>query len=482
MLTGPDRHVGAHRLVRAEGLWTLSVSGTPYELGLAHGTLTQDLREGLEEETFSAFSRAVPHPLGRALIVEGVMLLGAGLDAHVDPRWRMELAGLVDSTPDPNRWMMPTYTRKLYLHALHDIGQALVDSPLVACTGFLAKGEATADGHLMLARNFDFEGGRQFDDEKVVAVRRPVDGLASVSVAFAGMVGVVSGINEAHIAVALQAAGSDAQIRMSEPMTLVLREVMEDASSLDQVQQILTRRKGFATELVLAADGRTGEAALFEVTPEAVARIDVDDMLGVSNHLRSEIFASDAENARRQEEQTTGQRLARMEELLAEHHGNLDLNLAVQILRDRRGPGDTVLPRGHRWAINADIATHAVAIDATAGILWVSASPSLSGGFVAYRLDELLEGELTPRPVVPALEVPSTLATLRARELLRADRPEEALFLMPEHPEVLLAVAELRVAEGRLEEAAELAGRAQRAQPEDAKDRRRAQALLGHRP
>ncbi|MEQ1506784.1 MAG: C45 family autoproteolytic acyltransferase/hydrolase [Myxococcota bacterium] len=485
-VTGDDRQLGQDRLIRRHGVWTMSVSGTPAELGQHHGFLAADLRARLEGETFDAFGRAVPSLLGRAAILEGVFAIGAGLDGQIDDRWRTEIAGMVSSAPDPRGWALPGYTRKLYFHALHDIGQALVDSPLVACTGFVATGAATIDGHTLLARNFDFEGGRTFDEDKVVIVRRPAQGLATVSVAFPGMVGVVSGINEAHLAVALQAAGSDVPIHLAEPMTLVLREVLEDARTLDEAEAILDARRGFATELVLAVDGLRGEAVVFEVTPERVVRLPAGELLGVSNHLRSPVFADDVENARRQRDQTTGVRLERIDELLAARRGTLDPSAAVEILRDRSGPGGAALPRGHRWALDADIASHAVAIDATAGILLVSVSPNLSGGFVAYTLDDLLAGDLEPTLVVEPSDPGEALRTHRARELVRdashqrgADAVtllRQAARLRPDHPEVLLALAEAVDDPG---ERAALIERLAGAPLENAADRARLDALRG---
>lgn len=484
--TGDDRRLGANRLLGSDGIWTLALTGSPAEMGAAHGLLTGDLRDRLEAETFSAFGRAVPHWLGRAAILEGVVIVAPGLDQHIDDRWRTELAALVASTPDPRAWALPAYTRKLYFHALFDIGQALVDSPLVACTGFLATGAATIDGHTLLARNFDFEGGRTFDDEKMVVVRRPTNGLATISVAFPGMVGIVSGINERHIAVALQAAGSEVPIRMGTPTTLVLREALEEATSLDDVGRILEQRRGFATELVLAADGLRGEAAVFEVTPDRVERLPAGDLLGVSNQLRTAALAADPENVRRIRDQTTGVRLERITELVEARRGTLDLGSAVEILRDRDGPGGTPLPRGHRWALDADIASHALAIDATAGVLWVSVTPNLSGGFVAYEMDALLAGDLAPTPVVGPSSPEDARTTHRFRELLRdaESRPvdaerllREAVVLRPDHPEGLLALAEVVAERGDVDELRSLLDRAAAGPPETQTDRDRLERL-----
>jgi isopenicillin-N N-acyltransferase-like protein len=68
----------------------------------------------------------------------------------------------------------------------------------------------------------------------------------------------------------------------------------------------------------------------------------------------------------------------------------------VAILRDKRGPGSTELPLGHRSAIDALIATHSVLMDTTARILWVSEGPHATGRFVEFDLAELLDLSYSP--------------------------------------------------------------------------------------
>ncbi len=472
-----DLRLGPHRLLRSQGVHAALFSGPAFERGWAAGVLTGPMDVRLEDELMASFERAVPSRLARFAIVRGTLLGLPDLDRWVQPDQLEEIAGYVAGSGEHHARLAPGYTRKLYFHAVHDIGQALVDSPLVhACTGFMAGPGHTADGHWLLARNFDFDGGRLFDQDKIVSFVVPERGIPFASVSFASFSGVVSGMNARGLALALQAGASAPPTAPGTPMGLIAREILQHASSLDEAEDILRRRQAFVAENILVVDGGAGEAALFEVTPEAVQRLPVEGAMAVSNHFRSAAFAQLPVNLERMAEGTTVPRLRRMEQLLTEHRGRIDLDASVDILRDRRGLDGQPLPRGHRHAIDADIATHSVVFDTTARVLWVSRSPNTAGGYVAWQLDRALAGHIEPREVVIAGDLDATLAAHRARALLRqaeSASPAEAealarqaLLLTPEHPEPLQLLARALLDQGRPTEAAPLIQQALATPPE----------------
>jgi isopenicillin-N N-acyltransferase-like protein len=488
---GPgELRFGPHRLVRSHGVHSAWLVGDAWERGYAAGALTAPMDERLEGELLATFERAVPSALARFAIVRGAMMGLPSLDQWLEPEQRLEIAGYVAGTGEHHDWLAPGYTRKVYYHAVHDIGQALVDSPVVhACTGFMAGPGHTADGHWLLARNFDFDGGRLFDQDKLVSFVVPTEGIPFASVSFASFSGVVSGMNAEGLAIALQAGASSPPTAAGTPMGLIAREILQQASSLDEVEAILRRRQAFVAENILVVDGGAGEAALFEVTPERIERLPVQGGMAVSNHFRAPAFAEHPVNIERMAEGTTVPRLARMEALLDEHRGDLDMDAAVAILRDRRNLDGQPLPRGHRHAIDADIATHSVIFDTTARTLWVSRSPNTAGGYVAWELDEALAGAVEPVEVVPSQDLDATLAVHRARSLLRgaedADPAEaeafarQALELMPAHPQALQALAQALLDQGHRDEALPLAQRALDTPPEHGHQVRELRAMLG---
>ena len=482
-----DRSFGPHRLIQREGMWVQYTEGDAWMRGYAAAPMAPDLRKRLEDQTLVAFDQSVPNPIGQYLILRATALWAPRLDQYFRPVDLAELKGATDGAPDHFALLGPAYTRKVYYHAIHDVGQAFADSPfVVGCTGFIAGPGSTDGAHWLLARNFDFDGGPVFDRDKIVSFVRPSSGHAFVSVSFTGFVGAVSGMNDQRLAVAINAAGTDDPPNAGTPMTLIVREILEEASSLDEAEAILRKRKGFVSENVMVVDGDAGEAALFEVSPSQLARVDVPNgHLGVANHFRDPIYADDQQNAWRQDEITTTYRQARMDELLDQHAPILDMERAVEILRDRRAPGGEELPAGHRHAIDADIATHSVVFDATTGEVWVSRYPNAAGGYLAFSLDGGLAGNLDPTWAVEPHEVRRTLDIHRGRALLHegtVEAAEQARILMPGHPQPLLKLGLLHAQAGDCERARPLLEEALAIPPEYAKQVRDIEEALARCP
>ena len=422
--TAIDRRVGPNRLARKHGIWVQHLEGEPYALGRANATLAGPLKDRNEAGIVAEFYKHVHNPFVQYGLFRAVPLFGAAIARELPARYVDELRGFTDVGDDSNfGWIAPQYTRKLCYHAIHDVGQTMVDSPLMACTGFIANGSRVEGGHTMLARNFDFDGGPSFDADKAVIAIKGEGVLGFVHIAIVGLNGVVTGMNEARIGIAVLAAASDAQVHLGMPMIFIVREALENARSLEDVERILNARRGFVSEGILAIDGKTGEAVIFEVTPDDVTRLPPPkDSAGgfaqaLSNHFRGP-HSRDIANQFRAIEGTTSARLGRAEEILATTPV-FDEAAAIAFLRDREGPRGADIPDGHESAINADIAAHGAILDATAGTILVSTSPNLSGPFLRFSIDKLLAGDLTPEIVGGEDDPDRTWRVQEARELVR---------------------------------------------------------------
>jgi len=246
-------------------------AGRPYDLGLSYGRLTRPWMRSQETHLEELFTMLVPGAFKRSLIRQLAAFRLRGLPDEIPKDLLVSIAGIADGyepVPPPSGWN--AFHRMLDLHALHDISQRYVDAPALAaaCTGFIAKG---ADGSLLLARNFDFEGGDIFDRQKLVSLFAPEGKIPYLSVGFSGMLGVVSGLNREGLGVAIQASAGGETAASGMPMTLLLADVLGNESTFDGAVARLRAARVFVSDLILLGDAKAGRFAVVEKSPSAFA-------------------------------------------------------------------------------------------------------------------------------------------------------------------------------------------------------------------
>ncbi len=379
------------------GLLEMYVEGSPEQIGAAQGRLLYSQMVDVERQLYGDFERYVPVWLARV----GIEDLSRVRYRHVDrgmpePRRREIAAQAQAFQPDPFESRLPTYHRMVFLHALYDIALSVEHSPLIGCTSIALDAAHTADGHVLLARAFDFEAGDVFDRDKVVFLVREDGAIPFASVAWAGLVGVVTGMNAEGVFLDIQGARAGEPRPEGIPVVLSTREALAHAHDTGEAVAILRAQPVMVSHLVFVADG-SGHFAVVERAPGVPAYVrESNESTAVTNHFEGPL-AADPKNVRVRQVTSTVARLRRAAELLA----NVPLHSArpedvLAILRDHRCAGQEACPLGDRRSIDAFIATHGVVADPTGGILWVSAGPHLSGRFVRLDLRTLLSSSHDP--------------------------------------------------------------------------------------
>jgi hypothetical protein len=380
-------------------------AGAPYDLGFSFGRLTHPWMRSQETHLERLFTVLIPGGFKRSLVRQLSAFRLRRLPDEVPDDLLVSISGLADGyerVPPPSGWN--AYRRILDLHALHDVSQRFVDAPALAaaCTGFLAKG---ADGSLLLARNFDFEGGDIFDRQKLVSVVAPEGKIPYLSVGLSGMLGVVSGFNREGIGVAIQAIAGGETAASGTPMTLLLADVLRNESTFDGAVARLRAARVFVSDLILLGDARAGRLAVVEKSPSAFAvRETSGASLGATNEAEDPAVRRFARPL--PPGSTSRKRRARLDVLLERAGGSLDVPSAVAILRDRRGADGRDLGPGNRNAIDASIASHSVVFDLTHRRAWVAAAPHTLGPYAPVDLEAVLASAAGP-PLRTADPVPA---------------------------------------------------------------------------
>ncbi|HEV8549077.1 MAG TPA: C45 family autoproteolytic acyltransferase/hydrolase, partial [Polyangiaceae bacterium] len=397
--------VGRSYALDRGALLEVGLRGTPEVIGHAHSTLLRARMLENEGILLHRFEDAVPNRLGRTLLMDLAMLRFRAVDRGMSSdRLREIAAGALAFAPDPYANVLPTYQRFLYLNALYDIALSFERSPLVGCTTVAFHGSAKPEGGALLARAFDMELDPVFDRKKAVFLVRESGKLPFASVAWPGLVGVVSGMNVEGVAVVVHGARAGETGAVGEPVVHALRRVLGEARTTRQAAALLAESQPLVSHLVVVADASGDVRVIERVVGGPPTVRPLGERAAVTNHLEGPA-RSDPKNLRVIAETTTLARRSRADELVQRAAAPVNPAEALAILRDRKGAGDVPLPPGDRRAIDALIATHGVIFDTRTKTLWVSESPHLLGRFVAFDLPRLLADDYVPslEPPLPAL-------------------------------------------------------------------------------
>jgi isopenicillin-N N-acyltransferase-like protein len=415
--------LGQSWVARREGLLTVYLKGPPFELGYANGVLLQPQIHTLENEFIKMIHGYVPNEWAVNVLKWYVIYRNRHLTDYVPPDYRMEIFGSTVGCRDAHPEIGPYYNRVLNYHAAHDVSYMMIDNPLVSragCTSFGAWGSATSNSHLLTGRNFDWEAAEVFSRDRVVVMCEPEHGIPFISLSWAGMAGVVSGMNRAGVSVTVNGAPSSLPRDTATPVAIVARDILQKAHNLNETLEILRGAKVFVSTLWLIGSKTDGKFIVVEKTPDVThVREPEADWIVCANHFETAGLRDDFRNQQHIAEATSVSRKTRMTELIQGAHGKIDVPCAVDFLRDRKLPGGTFAGNGNRGSLNALIATHATVMDLTEGIFWAASPPNQLGKLVAFDVQDFSH-EL-PERAVPAD------AMLDSGEFERARQAKECL-------------------------------------------------------
>jgi isopenicillin-N N-acyltransferase like protein len=378
---------------RRDGLLVVYLKGSPFEMGYAEGVLLQDQMHTLENEFLQMIHGYVPQHWLMEMLKYYVIYRNRHLSDYVPLDYRMEIYGTTLGCPDIHSEEGPYYNRLLNYHAAHDVSYMMIDNPFISaragCTAFGAWGTATTNGHLITGRNFDWEAAEVFSRDRVVMMCEPDNGIPFISLSWAGMAGVVSGMNRAGVSVTVNGAPSSLPRETATPVAMVARGIMEKAHNLDEALNILRNAKVFVSTLWLVGSRDDGKFIVVEKTPDATqVREPEGDSIICANHFQTPGLKDNPRNINYMAEATSVSRAARLTELIQAAHGTIDAPEAVEFLRDRDLPGGIFAGNGNRGTLNAFIATHATVMDLNAGIFWAASPPNQLGKFVAFDISD----------------------------------------------------------------------------------------------
>ncbi|HET9930595.1 MAG TPA: C45 family peptidase [Polyangiaceae bacterium] len=412
------RRLGKAFALDQHGVLEVHLEGSPREIGWAHARLLYPEMVENEGVLLTNFEKAVPSWPLRLLLLDLAQLRYRDLSRGLTPERRNEIAaGALGFQPDPYSGVFPTYQRFVYLNALYDIALSFEHSPLIGCTSFVFSGARAEHGGSLFGRNFDFEVDPIFDRKKAVFFVRETGKVPFASVAWPGLVGVVSGMNLEGVALVVHGGRAGTPLAEGDPVVHTMRAVLSHARTSEEALSVLAQHPPLVSHIVVLTDAY-GRGFRVERVPGARDfAAPLGDAAAVTNHLEGP-SRLDPKNQSVREHTSTVPRKARADELVALAPPVVDSAFVVGALRDRKAYGGRPLAPGDRNAIDAHIATHAVVMDTAKRVLWVSTGPHLAGRFVAFDLTRRLGEGYLPEPNADLPQIPADPSLLAPNDAL----------------------------------------------------------------
>lgn len=232
----------------------------------------------------------------------------------------------------------------------------------------------------LLVHEFEWPAAERFDRTKVVLRVQPERGLPYLSVAWPGLSGAVTGLNQAGIGVVLLPAPGPTRAWGRALAPIVAAQVLAQAKDLATAIQLVQASRLASPHTFLLGSGRENRFAAIEVREGA------SEVRSLSNGWLSAggEFLAPGWNDR---DRRMSARLRRLQERWQAHTGPFTVETLVSWLRDTRGTHGQTLGWGHPAALNALRNGHCAILDLEHRTVWVAAAPQGLGAFVPFNLD-----------------------------------------------------------------------------------------------
>ncbi len=252
-LTLVARDPAGHGMLCRSGEKTiLMVSGTPEQMGAAHGTLLHDQIQAMMGKTAAVLGKRLKIADGQKFLFHLTDKIAKHGGPYVPPRFFAECDAMSKAagiTRQQGR------AANLFQEQFH-------------CSGVAVHGKATIGGRVLHARVLDYICDAGFQKCAAVIVYMPAQGNAWMSLGYAGFIGTVTAMNEKGLAVGEKGNGAAGPANWNGmPMTFLLRDVMERASNVEEALDIIRKTPRTCDYSYVLSD-KSGEIRSLRCTPK----------------------------------------------------------------------------------------------------------------------------------------------------------------------------------------------------------------------
>ena len=213
----------------------LHLKGSHYDMGVQHGTL-------MAEEIRNA-----------AALIKMVGSMESGdFGVTIREAWDRTSPFIPDKYKEEIRGMAEATGL-----SIEEVQDFTIFPELFHCSGFAFWGKATADGELLHGRVLDYMRDIGLDKYALVIVHEPESANAVVNIAYSGMIGSVTGMNNQHVAIGEMGGGGEGNWD-GMPMSILVRECLEMGDTLEDVRRMMEETPRTCQYYYCVSDSKVG--------------------------------------------------------------------------------------------------------------------------------------------------------------------------------------------------------------------------------
>ncbi len=333
-------------LIRAErgtletvkGIHIVRLKGSDYEMGRQHGLLAAEVCGDIVPEYFDSFLKTLVAHVVPPLAGPGAAMLKSLFYYLNRKRIGSQLPDHTRGMCDSQGFKARHYAKMLLvpdiLHYLIGKSMPMFVSSL-SCSGFMVRDNATADGRLLVGRNFDFYGKGIWNTNSALIIFEPEGKQKYCWMGSLGLPASGQAMNESGLIVSLHTKFTrDVRLR-GVPLYSLFVNILESCTCLEEAINLIKAQPRICGLSMFIVDTRARDAAVvgFSAGKQEVMRPEDDVLIRTNHYLTPEMKAG--ETVPLQFRLNTEGRYNRIRQLITEKYGKLTPDDIPPVLADR---------------------------------------------------------------------------------------------------------------------------------------------------
>lgn len=361
----------------------IEISGPPRERGRQYGQKAAGRIKKGTTHYFAQLKELSLDAKGVAALVRDYLPV---IEAF-EPSYIEEMRGIAEGADVPFEDIVLLNARTEIIKLANPAIRARLKTPEDpdGCTGVVVLPQATADGRLIHAQNWDWK--RECAETAVVLKVRRDDGPDLMTFTEAGALGRC-GFNAVGIAITANYLESDRDYRqVGVPLALIRRKVLENEHLALAMRAVYCTKKSAANNMIVSH--REGVAIDFECAPDETFQVHPQNGLLVhANHFVSPVALGKLKDTGPFNTPDSLYRDIRVRDLLQPHIGSITFDTVKSALFDEFAyPWSVCRPPRRNLSNNLSATVAMILMEPASGLMQVAPLPSLNREFTSYRLE-----------------------------------------------------------------------------------------------